>query len=499
MEEQNNNEVPTCESTTPQNLSAETTAVVSNTANYTADKAKNQSTNDENTQFYSGEKLIYGSLAFYLIKNYNIVTIDDMLYIYIKGIYVNDVKQIERLILNYAPNAKPAEIKTVLTHLRIKSPEVERSTPNFVAFINCIVNIDTLEMIDFDPKKYIITNRVYTYYRPESLEEDSPHLSIVKSYLHSLSCNNFELETLYLQIYGYCMVNKFNEQRAFLLKGNTNNGKSTFLKTIEKSLRKHCSHLSLEELSNRKSLSDLFNCTANIVDDTGQPKKFNLEQIQSIVTGGTIPIKQNNGSTVEFEPTATLLIATTKTLYFKNFNDSFTRRFIVVPFNANFETEYNKNMQDEICNIENLSILATMAIQAYSVISKTGSFTVPKFVEEDTQKYFYESNPILEFVKKHPIARLMIKGEYIAKYKKWCEDNGKTAVADNVFGKKLIDLGYYKSADPSFDGIRNDYYAVLNFNADAFRNEYVDFNSKNPGKIRDIFAYIDYLNKQNGL
>ncbi len=459
---------------------------------------KNSSNNINNKivipNFYSGKNLLHNTLANFLIKHFHIIILNNKLYIYNKGVYEHNLKLIERLMVHFVPHIKPAEVKVVFNALNINAPVKSESNYRFIAFRNAIVNIEDLTPIEFNPDEFVITRRINANFDISLLDESNENFKFVKDFFYDISCGDSELERLLFEISGYSMVNTSKFQIAFMLKGSSNNGKSTYLHLIEALLGKGCGHLNLMQLSNIKFLKDLYNCTANIVDDSGQPNKVDLELLQTVISGGTITVPLKDNDKFNFRPRSTIILATTKILNFKDFNKSLTRRFKVIPFNADFNNRSNVDMIENICNINHLDVIATMAMKAFSKVIKDGHFHIPDIVEQDTKTYFYENNNVMEFVDLYPIPRLIIKGEYYTYYENWCRDNNRDKVTSSVFGKQVLALGY-KSVNPSFDGIRHDYYAQADFNIMNFREEYQKHCSSSKDTSMSILDYINYLNK----
>lgn len=434
-----------------------------------------------------------------LVKEYHIIKLNDLLHIYSKGIYVNDISSIETLIRHKLPKAKPVEVKSILSEISSSAPNKVGSSYRYVAFKNRIVDILTLKDFEFDADKYIITSRINAVYKADFLDTHKSYVKFVLTYFDKLSCGNKELATLYLEILFYCLLRTHNHQRGFLLKGSSFNGKSIFLKVIERLSDKYCSHLNLEQLSTPKSLEGLYHCTVNIIDDTGEPKKLDLELLQSVVSGFTIELPRKDNGKFTFESNATLIMATTKYLTFKDFNKSLTRRFVVVPFYADFRNNRDDNIEEEILKTEHLSVIAIMALQAYNKVLVDGDFHIPQFVSDETKAYFNQSNPLLEFMELHPIKRLFLRSEYLSLYEDWCVNTkGLDKPNRSVVGKAINNLGY-KTNDPSINGIRQDYYFAPDYNIQKFREEYDKYSSSleegvSPMKELD---YLEFLNKQD--
>lgn len=268
---------------------------------------------------------------------------------------------------------------------------------------------------------------------------------------------------------------------------------------METLLGKYCSHLNFAQLSNVKQSANLYNRTANIVDDTNQPKNFDLARIQSIISGGTIQAEPKGDSEFTFAPYSTLLIATTNVLDFKDFNKSLTRRLKVVPFHANFDTSANFDMAEEICQPEKLNVIATMALQAFHKVLEDKYFHIPSIVEETTMSYFFESNPVMEFVSLNPIQSLVSKHDYHHDFLTWAANNHREELGVVPFGKKVLSLGY-KTGRYTFNKKRDTYYTAPDFNIAKWELQYKEYcNNSNSSadESMDFLTYIKSFDKKD--
>lgn len=264
---------------------------------------------------------------------------------------------------------------------------------------------------------------------------------------------------------------------------------------MEHLLGDYCSHIKLADLSKDKSLVSLYNRTANIIDDIQQAKNIDLAKLQSIISGATFNITRAGGVELEFRPYATLLIATTYMLQFKNFNKSLVRRFKVIPFPANFDNSSDVDMRAEICKPEYLDIIATMAIQAYSRVLSDKQFHTTASIEQDTLNYFFEGNSAIAFIMQHPINMLIDKGSYYALYSLWCMHNDLTDEGYQKFCSTVLDFGYMPNRW-TFDKVRGHYFTVTDLSKSKVEFQYQQYcNSLSEGETpMSISGYIQSLN-----
>lgn len=452
--------------------------------------------------FYNGKKIQPYNVAQCIVEHFTVIRIDGMLYICDKDnfIYVNDTKIFEYIIMQLVPAIKLSDIKSVLHDLGTITPIKEVSSYRYIAFNNCVLDIETLQPVtDFTPEKYIITTKVYANYVPEIVLSNAEDVKFVKSFFSTLSCNNSKLSRIHLEVLGYCMtrINKF--ELGFIFKGGANNGKSTYLDVIISLLHDYCSNAKLSQLSKDRYVADLYNSTANIIDDMQQTGNIDLEKLQSIITGALFNIKLAGGSELKFRPYSKMLIATTYMLRFKNFNKSLIRRFKVIPFPANFDNSGDVDMRECICQPKYLDIIATLAIQAFSKVLADKMFHITPEVEADTLNYFFDNNSSIAFIMTHPINTLIHKREYRGYYELWCMHNEMEVESENKFYSTVLSFGYMPDRI-TFDGIRTNFFKVADFSKSKLEAEYKQYCASVPeGETPiNINAYIVSLNSNIG-
>lgn len=503
MSKTNNKEMSVSETSTSLN-NAEVTDVMSvplYNKYYTIREEERQDFDAEYV-FYNGKKIQPYNVAQCILDHFNVICIDDMLYIYDKDnfIYVNDTKIFEYIIMQLVPAIKLSDIRSVLHDLGTSAPVKEVSHYRYIAFNNCVLDIETLQPVtDFTPEKYIITTKVYANYDTELVLSNIEEVEFVKSFFSTLSCNNDELSKLYLEVLGYCMTRTPKFELGFILKGSANNGKSTYLDIITALLHDYCSNVKLSQLSKDRYVADLYNSTANIIDDMQQTGNIDLEKLQSIITGALFTIKLAGGSELKFRPYSTMLVATTYMLRFKNFNRSLIRRFKVIPFPANFDNSRDVDMKERICQPKCLDIIATFAIQAFSQVLADKSFHIPEEIEADTLNYFFDNNSSIAFIMTHPINTLIHKSEYRAYYELWCMRNEMQVESANKFYSTVLSFGYLPDRI-TFDGIRTNFFKVADFSKSSLEAEYKQYcASVSEGETPlDINGYIVSLNSKMG-
>ena len=470
---------------------------------------ENQLNTEKTSRFRNSRgKLDSYSLAEQLMEDYHVINLRDRLYIYTNGVYEYNMQELESAIRRLGRGAKLAEIKTTIQDLLSMSPAREESTYEYVAFNNCIVNVKTLETFNFDYDRFVITSRVYANYNKDVANDDTATAQLVDKFFNDISCGDIELKKLLFEIIGYCMLRTAKCQRAFILYGNANNGKSDYMHIISRVLDNYCTHQNLIQLSNLNNLKILYQRTANIIDDVIDIDKVKFSYIDPMITGGKISIKVTEEKEFSFEPYATLVFGTTHELDFSSCNDETIRRFRIVPFNTKFDKDtVNRNMTEMITAPASLDIIASRAIQAIQpVILSDKDWGFPASVERETDAYFFKGNPVLAFGKTHPIKSIISVDDYYREFAIWHINTFGVECNINiaVFGKRLSSLLNIKSIPHTIYGDKDTYYQASDFNYEMFRQQYETYRKSlgsgqtlmTPSQFAKHFDKLDEQNKE---
>lgn len=513
MEEQNNNEVPTCESTTPQNPSAETTTVVSDTSNYTADKSKKQVTKNKNTiiaesrNFYRYNAFQHNLLA----QRAKIQRIHNANHIYTgknNGIYVLDDDLIKYAIQQLVPQFKLSEINEEFQQLSIatKISEVTESPYNFIAFNNGVYDILSKEFKEFSactPADFVLLNKLGIDYADPNIVNDSADIALIHQVFYEITGGNEELIQYLLETFGECISRQNLEPMAVIFSGSSeninNDGRKVIIDVSTAILGSCVAHENLQDLVSGNSTMKLYTKTCNISNEQQKPKINNMDTLRDIIEGNEFT-DQKSGLT--FKPYTTMIFNINDILDFDNSLSGLKGYFKVIPFESKLTLDRPK--LDILMNNVNLQYIVFKSLEAYLKILNSDSkkFNVPDIVERATNKYLLDSNSAREFIKIEPIFEVVEKRPYYDKYWSWCEANNKLMVSDAQFGKEILNCGY-KCIRISVDGNRYNYYTVPNFNGNILRNKYLEYmlDKTNYTEVADdkfavnkfIKAFADYF------
>lgn len=212
--------------------------------------------------FFCDKTFLFDRFATWLKNTYHVVKINNQLYIYQNGIYVEG-ENLGTVIRENIPNIKKNQKAEVLDCLRDITECKAQADARYIAFRNGVLDIVTGQMQPFSPD-LVITNQIPWDYNPEAYSE------LADDTLNKLACGDQPIRALLEECIGYCFYRANDYKKSFMLTGKGNNGKSTFLDCVKAILGDgNISALDLKELGDRFSTSMMFGKLANIGDDIG--------------------------------------------------------------------------------------------------------------------------------------------------------------------------------------------------------------------------------------
>lgn len=335
------------------------------------------------------------SFSRYLISEYNIIKLNNQLHIYKNGIYINDLFEIESKMIQNIPNLTKNKRTEVLAYLNLLIRENSKEAgAEYIAFKNGLYNIFKQQLESFN-NNYILTNKIDFNYNENAFCE------ITDKTLNDVSCENIKIRMLLEELIGYTFYRRNEFKKAFILIGEKNNGKSTFLDLLSFTLGKeNISALSLKELNDRFKPSLLFHKLANIGDDIDNDTIGESSIFKKIVSGDRIIVERKNEHPFEFNPYSKLIFSANDLPKIKDKTGAALSRIILIPFSADFTENRNPFLRYQLQTEEAAEYLIKIGIEGLLRLIKNQSFTKAEEVEKAINNYKIENNPVLEFCNK---------------------------------------------------------------------------------------------------
>lgn len=395
--------------------------------------------------FFMGSTFLFDKFAVYMKNTAHVVKINGQLHIYKDGIYTNGYKEIESDMIQYIPNLKKMQRREVLDYMELIVEEKEQSDANLIAFNNGIYDLVTGELKPFSTD-IVITNKIPWDYNPDA------YFELADKTLNKLACDDAAIRALLEECIGYCFYRRNELGKAFILTGDKNNGKSTFLDIVKTILGdKNISALDLKELGDRFNTSMMFGKMANIGDDIGDDflQGSQVSIFKKIVTGNRIKAERKGQDPFEFNPFIKLLFSANDIPRMKDKTGAVLRRLVIIPFNASFskylpdgvtiDPDFDPFIKYKLIQKESIEYLIKLGVEGLKRVITNNEFTKSEKVQGQLDEYEEENNPIIAFIADCGVD--MIENEPTAdvykRYQVFCAENSMQPMSNIVFSKQI--------------------------------------------------------------
>lgn len=387
--------------------------------------------------FFKKSAFLFDKFAQYLKVTNHIIRLNGNLYIYKDGVYVEGVKskEIESQMTKHISNLNRSRRAEVLSYLDILTRDESSVSPaNYIAFKNGIYDLDTDEMQDFSPD-IIVTNKIPFNYEPDAYSE------ITDRTLDKLACDDETVRALLEECVGYCFYRRNELRKSFILTGEKENGKSTFLSMVEHLLgENNVATLDLKDLGDRFKTAQLVGKLANIGDDIGDEFIANPAVFKKLCSGNPITVERKGSDPFDFANYSKLLFSANNIPRIKDKSGAVISRLVIIPFDARFtpqDPDFDPYIKYKLIQDEPMQYLITLGIQGLKRILENRKFTTSEKVQSALEEYEENNNPILLFFKEDVKIEDEVTAVVYQAYKEFCIVNSFTPISNIEFSKQV--------------------------------------------------------------
>lgn len=385
--------------------------------------------------FYTGRTFRHDKFAKYLKNNSHIINISGHLHIYDDGVYKSDLTAIESEMIQHIPDLNRAKRSEVMSYLELLTKDqVEMAPANYIAFKNGIYDIESKSLIDFNPD-IVITNKINFDYNPDAYSD------ITDKTLNKMACHDASVRALLEECIGYCFYRRNELRKCFILTGEKENGKSTFLSVIEHLLgKKNIASLDLKELGERFKTAELFGKLANIGDDIGDEFIPNPAIFKKLASGNPINVERKGKDPFDFSSYAKLLFSANNIPRIKDKSGAVISRLVIIPFDARFtpdDPDFDPYIKYKLIQDEPMQYLINIGLAGLERVLKNRKFTTSQKVEAALEEYNENNNPILLFFKEEPHIENRPTNAVYQDYGAFCSLNSFTPMSNIEFSKQV--------------------------------------------------------------
>jgi P4 family phage/plasmid primase-like protien len=346
-------------------------------------------------------------------------------------------------------------------HLEILSPKIKTHTVNEI--IQKIKRRTYVDRVQFDDNIDIINvqNGLLDIWTGQLKEHSPEFLSITQlPLIHNPDSKcpkilKFLGQVLHpqdvftaMELIGYLLYKSAEYEKAVMLYGNGDNGKSVFIKLIEAFVGpENCSHVPLQDLDNdRFSSADLYGKVVNTFADLTSQKLMATGNFKTLVSGDTVRAQKKYGQPFSFRNKAKLIFSSNKIPDSDDKSHAYYKRWLILSFGNVFHgAAKDTNLINKLTTPDELSGLLNLALIALRRLKKDGGFRDIS-VERVRKEYEYSSNTVKAFLDDECVIELA--SDYNTptvylynEYENYCQKRGVRALEKNTFGSKLKEYG----------------------------------------------------------
>lgn len=295
---------------------------------------KVKSVNDDGSPVYG--KMSTNIIADALLKLYDIIYVNDQIYLYHDGVYItgHGKNNVAKIILEYEvrnvmgyefSDYKFSNVLNIIQSYTIHHQEELNSLDDWylINFKNGIYNIKTKELMPHTPE-LLTSVQMNCDYNPNA---DCPY---IKQYLSDMVDPEYH-KTLLQMLSRVLIPNKYNNEYLILV-GQAGTGKTQILHPIRAILKSHFTAMGLSTLLDKYAISSLQNVRANICGDISTLPIKDASILKQITGGETIDSDVKFKDRVTFRPTCILIFSANKLPRIEGADTADMDRLIYVPY-----------------------------------------------------------------------------------------------------------------------------------------------------------------------
>ena len=245
------------------------------------------------------------------------------------------------------------------------------------------------------------------------------------------------------EMMGYLITTEMKAQKAFILYGPGNTGKSVLVDLIEKIIGyDYVSNIPFQDLGSKFSTVRLVGKLLNSYSDLPQGAVKDTGVFKALVTGDRIHAEDKFEKGFDFKNAARFLFATNKLP--SNFVDTtsgFYRRLVLIPFqNVVSKKDIDRNLNDVLFQ-ERDGIILWALIGLKRLIANNYEFNQSDGAKKLMFEYMKQNNNVLWFAEEycHFDSTSSVSGKNLyASYKKACSDARLKVISQREFYQQII-------------------------------------------------------------
>ena len=376
-----------------------------------------------------------------LIDTFNIITVNDQMFVYENGYYQQDERIIEQKMIELFPAIKNFQRNEVLSYIKIQTHRHGsdlKVNPYIINLQNTRMDIRTGKLLEFTPEA-IEFDRIPVDYNPDAY---SPELDAM---LNRVFLGDKDVLKLFDEMVGYMLLKNNRYRSGFMLYGHGRNGKSTILNLLKRFIGdRNYSTIELDKLADRFATAELEHKLVNIGDDINAKVIKDTGTIKKLFTGESVQVERKGQDPFTLKSYAKMIFSMNEIPRSYDKSEGFYSRLMFIPFNARFQAtdaDFDPDIEDKITTDEALSYLLNRALKGVNRLIDQGGFTQPKVVQESMDEYREENSLVRMWVKDDGLEVTDLvqvrKDELHSMFQDWSSRAGYRDMGRNNFYKEV--------------------------------------------------------------
>lgn len=329
-------------------------------------------------------------LAEYLIKKHHLINYNGVVYRYSnsRGYYIpSDTDDaLNHIMVSEYKNSRISERREVLASIRAFEYKysMQKQDEYVLNVKNGRLDLLTGQLSPHSPDFYDF-QQIPVEYCPAAQSD------LLDKTLRKLFPSD-ELEALFEEMVGQCLIKNAKMRGAFYLCGEGSNGKSTILAMIQSLLGEgNYSAMVPEQITTTGfDTAELENKLANIGDDIGKARIKENAAFKKAVTGEAMQVQRKGKDPFNLRSYATMIFAANDMPGDSDTSYGSKSRRIIVPLVGRFsadDPDFDPDILDKLTAPRVLSALLNRALHGIARLHKNKAFTIPKEVSDANQRF----------------------------------------------------------------------------------------------------------------
>ena len=318
------------------------------------------------------------------------------------------------------------------------------SNDGYVNLKNGVYDLQQKKLLEHDPKYKFLYCLPYDY----DPKAKSPHWD---KFMKDISLDREVLVDILHEYIGYIISgSRYKYQKALLLSGSGNNGKSTFINILrEIAGEKNGSNITITSLAKDKFIGSSLHCKLVNFSEEEPPECFRETGIFKNVTGdGVLNVQYKFGDAFEMRNRAKIVISYNEVPYLGDTTMGMIRRLMIVPFDFDLEKNLHLIDVDILDKLQKeLPGIFNRALEGWYRLKTNRRFTRSKIVDAEVQDMAEGSDIVLQFVNEcidfvDKKVKMIPCNEVYEQYAVYNLEYGTGKnITKNSFGRKMKKLG----------------------------------------------------------